>query len=1174
MFSLTYFVLGEFPPFAVFEKMKNNNDNKSPFLDILKSSAQIPALRKMLSGKDVARIHLPGLTASSAALTFSFLRSVDVSCPCLLFILPTKEEAGYFRQDMEVCAPALQSAFFPSPFKRAARYGQKDAASEVLRCETLSLLEHETPRLAVVTYPEALSVKVAPRNVVQDHSIRVGVNDKIDMRTFSRQLESLGFKYVEYVYEPGEYALRGSIIDVFSYASDMPYRIDCFGDDVDSIRSFEVDTQLSSTSFDEVIIVPETDTLMDSGEMVSALDYFPKDTLVFVKDLDQVLAQMDATFNDSLTSQAQIVGSVENQRGEEEDTVLSLEGRLQDRDTFLRDVSVFRTVEFGLHPFFEPEATLRFSVRPQPLFHKNFDMLLESFQTFRQDGYRVFVTSDSLKQIQRLEAIFQDRSQMVSFQALEGTLHEGFVDDALKICLFTDHQIFDRFHKYSLKNERTRSGKIALTLKELKEFQIGDYVVHMDHGIGRFGGLMRIPMGEGFQEVIKIIYQNDDVVFVSIHALHKVSKYRGKEGDAPRISTLGTGAWEKMKDRTKKKVKDIARELIRLYAARRQEKGFAFPPDDYMQHELEASFIYEDTPDQSKATMMVKKDMESNRPMDRLVCGDVGFGKTEVAVRAAFKAVLGGKQVAVLVPTTVLSFQHFNTFKDRLSGMPVRVDYLSRARSAKDQKALLKDLAEGGVNIIIGTQRLLGKDVRFKDLGLLVIDEEQKFGVAVKERLRQMRVNVDTLTLTATPIPRTLQFSLMGARDLSVIQTPPPNRYPIQTEVRLWDAATILDAVNFEMSRNGQVFYVCNRISGLEQVRSIITKGIPDCRVAIGHGQMDPQELEKVVFGFINHDYDVLVSTTIVENGVDIPNANTIIIQDAHQFGLSDLHQMRGRVGRSNKKAFCYLIAPPLNALPKDARRRLEAVESFSELGSGIQIAMQDLDIRGAGNLLGAEQSGFIADLGYETYQKVLTEAVRELKADEFEEVFKDQDADERERVNLSGVAWSSECQIESDLELMLPATYVTGDSERMLLYRELDGLTSDEQVDAFRIRLKDRFGRLPKMAEDLLMVVPLRLLGMRLNVERIVLKSGRMILNFSAQRMENFAQSEVFGHMLDYAMGNSRRCEIRQTGKNRSILVKNVHSVSEGLDVLRKMAAEEPKKVQLAAEPDQSLPS
>jgi transcription-repair coupling factor (superfamily II helicase) len=975
------------------------------------------------------------------------------------------------------------------------------------------------------------------------------VGEQLDMKFLTDLLHQYGFQYTDYVYEPGQYAQRGSIVDVFSFSSEYPYRIDFFGDEVDSIRTFEIESQLSKDKKDSIVIVPDLSaglTRKGDGGMVSFLDFLQPDTVVVMRDLFWLRERIQQVHDETLTEQARLA------REAEEQGMLVLDGKLIDGELFMRKVLDFRRMEIGVKPTGTPEASLTFDTDVQPIFHKNFDLLSNRLQQYMADGYRLFICSDSQKQTERIKAIFEDRGDNIEFTAVEKTIHEGFVDHQQRMCVFTDHQIFDRFHKYNLKSDKARSGKITQSLKELNEFQMGDYVVHTDHGVGRFAGLVRIPNGNTTQEVIKLVYQNEDVVFVSIHSLHKVSKYKGKDGEPPRLNKLGSGAWERMKDRTKTKIKDIARDLIKLYAARRDEKGFAYSPDSFMQKELEASFLYEDTPDQSKATADVKADMESDRPMDRLVCGDVGFGKTEVAIRAAFKAVTDNKQVAVLVPTTVLAYQHYQTFRDRLKNMPCRVEYLSRARTAKDTKQIVKDLAENKVNILIGTHKILGKEVVFRDLGLLIIDEEQKFGVSTKEKLRQMKVNVDTLTMSATPIPRTLQFSLMGARDLSVIQTPPPNRYPIQTEVHTFNEEVIADAINFEMSRNGQVFFVNNHISNLEILKSLILKHIPDCRVAIGHGQMDPVELEKIIMGFINYDYDVLLSTTIVENGIDIPNANTIIINEAQNFGLSDLHQMRGRVGRSNKKAFCYLLAPPLSTLTQEAHRRLQAIENFAGLGSGIHIAMQDLDIRGAGNMLGAEQSGFIADVGYETYQKILGEAVHELKMEEFSELFVEENGnDDVDR----GEHYVDECQVESDLELLLPASYVTGSSERMLLYRELDNLSSEKDVEDFKIKLLDRFGPIPQETEELLRIVPLRKLAARLGVERIFLKGGRMTLFLVSNPESPYYKGAVFGKLIDYMMKYTRRCELKERNDHkRSMLVKDVASVEQALYVLREI--------------------
>ena len=798
------------------------------------------------------------------------------------------------------------------------------------------------------------------------------------------------------------------------------------------------------------------------------------------------------------------------------------------------------------------QALIAFDMAPQPLFHKNFNLLAQTFEDYQLQGYTLYILADSQKQQERLKDIFDSeelKRYQIRFTPVEKTIHEGFVDHEKHACFFTDHQIFDRFHKYNLRSDSARAGKMALTMKELQEMDYGDFIVHVDYGIGKFGGLVRVPTGDSYQEMIRIVYKNNDKVDVSIHSLYKISKYRRSDtGEPPRLSTLGTGAWDRLKEKAKKRIKDIARDLIKLYAQRRREKGFAYSADSYLQHELEASFLYEDTPDQSKATADVKKDMESGRPMDRLVCGDVGFGKTEVAIRAAFKAACDGKQVAVLVPTTVLAYQHYQTFKHRLEGLPVSLEYLSRARTAKDTRRILEELKEGKVDILIGTHKLISKSVQWHDLGLLIIDEEQKFGVSTKEKLRQLKVNVDTLTMSATPIPRTLQFSLMGARDMSIMRTPPPNRYPIQTEVITFDKSVIADAINFEMSRNGQVFFVCDRIAKLTELKLLIEKLVPDCRVAIGHGQMKPEELEKIIMGFINYDYDLLLSTTIVENGIDISNANTIIVNDAHRFGLSDLHQMRGRVGRSNKKAFCYLIAPSKACLTPESRRRLEALETFSDLGSGFNLAMQDLDIRGAGNLLGSEQSGFMEDLGYETYQKILSQAVTELKNEEFNDLYQ-QEMDEGKL--LTGDDFVDDCAVESDLETYFPDTYVPGSSERMLLYRELDHLQSEEEVAEFRKRMIDRFGPVPREADELMCVVGLRRLGKSLGCEKIMLKQGTMQLQFVSNVNSPFYRSEMFSRVLAYATTHIQDCALKEKNNKRYLRIRDMKSVEQAKNLL-----------------------
>lgn len=1103
----------------------------------------LSGLAALVAKKEIHTIFLEGFHASCPSLFASaFIRQNPAVS---VFILDDQEEAGYFYHDLVQVNGDAQVLFFPSSYRRAIKYGQKDAANEILRTEVLSRLEKKEP-VTVVTYVDALAEKVVSLKELGERTLNLKVGQQIETEAITGQLVDFGFEHVDYVYEPGQFAMRGSILDVYSFASEYPYRIDFFGEEIDSIRTFEVETQLSKEKKESIQIVPE---LSDTSESdISFLDFIPADTLLWVKDLMWVRERIQTVYEEVLSPQAQMA-----YEGDEAG-VPDLKKRLIDGASFMHRALDFRRIDFGSKAMNTPQATLKFETSVQPVFHKNFDLVASSLTDYLLRGYRLFICSDSVKQTDRLKDIFQERGDRIKFEPVDHTLHEGFIDHTLRCCIFTDHQIFDRFHKYNLRSDKARSGKVALSLKELNMFQPGDYVVHIDHGIGRFAGLVRIPNGNTTQEVIKLVYQNDDVVFVSIHSLHKISKYKGKEGEPPRISKLGTGAWEKIKERTKTKIKDIARDLIRLYSQRKQEKGFRYSPDSFLQHELEASFLYEDTPDQLKATQEVKADMESDRPMDRLVCGDVGFGKTEVAIRAAFKAVADNKQVAVLVPTTVLAFQHYQTFKKRLEGMPCKVDYLSRARTTKDTHQILKDLAEGNLNILIGTHKIIGKSVKFKDLGLLIIDEEQKFGVSVKEKLRQLKVNVDTLTMTATPIPRTLQFSLMGARDLSVIQTPPPNRYPIQTEVHTFNEEIITEAINFEMSRNGQVFFVNNRIQNLPELKAMIQRNIPDCRICIGHGQMQPEELEKVVFDFVNYDYDVLLATTIIESGIDIPNANTIIINQAQNFGLSDLHQMRGRVGRGNKKAFCYLLAPPLSSLTPEAKRRLQAIENFSDLGSGIHIAMQDLDIRGAGNMLGAEQSGFIADLGYETYQKILAEAVTELKNDEFADLYADEIKAGEEK--FSGEEFVDECQVESDLELLFPNEYIPSSSERMLLYRELDKLVLDQDVEAFKARLVDRFGKIPPEGEELIRIVPLRRLAKRLGVEKVMLKAGKMILYFVSNLESPYYQSQAFGKFIDYMAKNPRYCNLREQNGKRSMVVSQITDVASAVKILQEITS------------------
>ena len=1121
-------------------------------------------------------VFLEGLLCSSAPMVFASLMQKG-KLPTTLFILQDVDEAGYFYHDLVQLLGEKQVLFFPSSYRRAVKYGQRDAANEILRTEVLARLTapstlHPSPSTLIVTYPEAVAELVISQKQLSDHTLVLHRGDSLDVDQTLQTLREFGFREVDYVYEPGQFALRGSILDVYSFSSELPFRIDFFGDDIDSIRTFEVDSQLSKDKREQVEIVPEMSVV---EEKVSFLSFLPANALIVAKDFLYVHDAVDHTYQEGFSQQA-MTERMEGATEQEQQVILQemrKEQQLVSAQQLTGDMQRFRRVEIGSRPTGVPDATLSFHISPQPQFHKNFELLQQSLEGYLAQGYRLCILADSGKQLDRLRDIFAEKGTVL-FDAVGKTLHSGFADNDQRICVFTDHQIFDRFHKYNLRSDKARSGKVSLTLKEIQQFEIGDYVVHIDHGIGRFGGLVRMPQGTGYQEMIKIQYDGGGTIYVSIHSLYKVSKYKAQDGgEPPRLSHLGTGQWERMKERTKQKLKDIARDLIKLYAARRHQKGFAFSADTFMQHELEASFLYEDTPDQLKATNDVKADMEQSRPMDRLVCGDVGFGKTEVAVRAAFKAACDSKQVAVLVPTTVLAYQHYHTFSSRLKQLPVRVEYLSRARTSKQTTAILKDLAEGKIDILIGTHKLIGKTVIFKDLGLLIIDEEQKFGVSTKEKLRQLKTNVDTLTMSATPIPRTLQFSLVGARDLSIIQTPPPNRYPIQTEIHTFGAEIIADAINFEMSRNGQVYFVNPRINDLTRVKELIQKYVPDARVAVGHGQMKPEELEKIIFDFQNYDYDVLLSTTIIENGIDIPNANTIIINGAHHFGLSDLHQMRGRVGRGNRKAFCYLLAPPLAALPVESRRRLEALEQFSDLGSGIHIAMQDLDIRGAGNLLGAEQSGFIADLGYETYVKILNQAVVELR-NEGETLSQPLPAREGSGNSQDGKSgnktiyspplqggaggWVSDCSLESDLEMYFPDQYVPSDSERMLLYRELDGLQIDEQLAAYRQRLVDRFGAVPHVGEELMRVVVLRRIGKSLGCEKIMLKQGRMTLFFVSNPTSPFYVSDTFDSILSFVACNPRRCNFREQNGKRSMVISGIPTVEAAVQLLSQMQTKE----------------
>lgn len=1126
--------------------------------DLLFATPQrMDALMERVDDKSIRRVLMRGLPGSAPSMIFARLPKRRIPW---LIVANDPDAAAYIYHDLcQISGSENNVAIFPSGYKRHIKYGQPDPPAQILRTETLDAIRNSDTLRWIVTSPEALAEKVPTDNELSDLTLTIRSGRRLVMADLLKKLRELGFREVDYVYEPGQFARRGSILDVFSYSNEYPYRLDFFDDEVDSIRVFNVETQLSMERLESVTIIPlKAAETADGTSLVEFLrSLHPKGERASGKEEPVILCQSSSLVVDRIKAIAAEDFSESALIADEGDPEAM--SKVIDAEAFTQAFTTSKIVDFGYGGV--PQAALPdkgevaefdYSCTLQTLYHKNFNLIADSFTHLLGEGYRIFILSDSAIQTERLKDIFEERGDEIRFTPVDRTIHEGFADNEQKLCFFTDHQIFDRFHKYSLRSDKARSGKLALSLKELNQIEAGDYIVHVDHGIGRFGGLIKTDVNGKPQEMIKLLFQNDDIILVSIHALHKLSKYRGKEGVPPKISKLGTGAWQRIKDRTKQKMKDMARDLIKLYAARRQEQGFKYSPDSYLQHELEASFIYEDTPDQLKATADIKADMESPRPMDRLVCGDVGFGKTEIAIRAAFKAATDSKQTAVLVPTTVLAMQHYHTFSERLKDLPVRVEFLSRARKPKDVKQILADLEAGKIDILIGTHKLIGKSVKFKDLGLLIVDEEQKFGVAVKEKLKQLKVNVDTLTMSATPIPRTLQFSLMGARDLSSLNTPPANRQPILTTVSGFDDDVVEEAVNFELSRNGQIFFISNRINDLIDIEARLKRLIPGIRVVIAHGQMPPEQLEKAIIDFAAHDYDVLLSTTIVENGIDMPNVNTIIINNAQNFGLSELHQLRGRVGRNSRKAFCYLLVPPGLPLTPVARRRLQAIESFSDLGSGIHIAMQDLDIRGAGNLLGAEQSGFIADLGYETYQKILKEAVTELRTEEFSESFDDMTRDgEQEFV--------SDCVIESDLELRLPPEYVPQESERIMLYQQLDNMERPEDIKAFAERLRDRFGPVPHTTEELIKVVPLRMEARRLGIERLTLKGGRMYLFFVGDDNKAYYQSPAFGKVLAYMQIDTANTRLREQNGKRSMVIEKVADVSKALSILRTMRDSKP---------------
>lgn len=1086
--------------------------------------------------KSKQSIRLSNLHGSSKSLLCAHLFNTQKRS--ILVMLPDKEEASYFYYDLVQLIGDEHAFYFPSSYKRSVVYKKSDPANIILRTEVLNNLSNKQS-MVVVTFPEAAVEKVVLGEEIKSQSQEIKIGDKLDISFLSEVLDEYGFERVDFVFEPGQYALRGGIMDIFSFSGEYPVRVDFFGDEIESIRTFDTETQLSIQKRDKVILLPDLRTLQHKNNSTPITGAFPEDTLFWFNSRE-LFAEKVQEIKD-----AAIVSFKET--SDQDNSSFFDSENLCGKSDFM-NTGLFSSLETGLGGTLNFDAHLTFSTTPQPKFQKNFALLFEYLKESEDKGYSTYILSNSEKQHERLKAIFEDSGSHISYTPISAILHEGFTDNNLMMNVFTDHQIFERYHRVRLRTDRLNSGNASLSLKEINQLNPGDYVVHTDHGVGKFGGLARTDINGKMQEVIKLVYRDNDVIFVSIHALHRISKFKGKDGDPPKINKLGSGAWQKMKASAKGKIKDIARDLIKLYAKRREEKGYAFNPDTYMQTELEASFIYEDTPDQEKATQNVKADMEQEVPMDRLVCGDVGFGKTEIAIRGAFKAVTDGKQVAILVPTTILAFQHFNTFNSRLKDFPVTVEYVSRFRKASEIKDVLKRLKAGQVDILIGTHRLISKDVEFKDLGLLVVDEEQKFGVATKEKLKSLKVNVDTLTLTATPIPRTMQFSLLGARDLSIINTPPPNRYPIQTELHALNENIIREAIYYELERNGQTFFIHNRIQNIHEVEAMLRRAVPEARIVVGHGQMDGKKLENILLDFIDGQYDVLLATTIIESGLDIPNANTILINNAQNFGLSELHQLRGRVGRSNKKAFCYLLSPPLTTLPADARRRLQAIESFSDLGSGFNIALQDLDIRGAGNLLGGEQSGFIANIGLETYHQILNEAMLELQETEFKDLFQDRRSDN------APTTFISDCVIESDLELLIPSSYVSNITERMNLYRELDNIKEEKDLNLFVEKLKDRFGEIPEKTTELIHVVRLRWDAIKTGIEKIILKNGIMITYFISDQNSSYYESETFTHILEYLKNNPKACKIKDTGDKLSLVFENVKKIDEAIGVLHIM--------------------
>ncbi|MBW8201339.1 transcription-repair coupling factor [Flagellimonas abyssi] len=1127
---------------------------------LFEQSPQLGKLREIIAQpldsarSDSQKISLKGLVGSS--LSFVISETFKSAESPFLLILNDKEEAAYLLNDLEQLIGEKDVLFYPGSYRRPYQIEETDNANVLLRAEVLNRINSRKKPAVIVTYPDALFEKVVTRKELDRNTQKIKLGDEISLDFLNEVLFEYQFKRVDFVTEPGEFSVRGGIVDVFSFSHDEPYRIEFFGDEVDSIRTFDVETQLSTDKVKKITIIPNVENKFTEEIRESFLKYISANTVVFAKNPALIYDRIDSFFEKAEESFAKLSQEIKHAKPKELflDSAL-LKGQLKDYLCFEIGTSTPLSNQNTGEMVTERSRSdiIQFNTKPQPAFNKKFDLLIENLNDNRDAGYSNYIFCSTEQQAKRFHDIFNEVDETVHYQTIIFPLYQGFVDQNLKIACYTDHQIFERYHKFHLKNGYAK--KQAITLKELNKLEIGDYVTHIDHGIGKFGGLQKIDVEGKKQEAIKLIYGDRDILYVSIHSLHKISKYNGKDGAPPKIFKLGSAAWKKLKQKTKARVKKIAFDLIKVYAKRRLEKGFQYAPDSYLQYELEASFLYEDTPDQEKSTQDVKKDMESERPMDRLICGDVGFGKTEVAIRAAFKAVDNGKQVAILVPTTILAFQHHRTFSERLKEMPVTVDYLNRFRTAKEKRETLENLESGKVDIIIGTHQLVNKNVKFKDLGLLIVDEEQKFGVSVKEKLRSIKENVDVLTLTATPIPRTLQFSLMAARDLSVINTPPPNRYPIESHVIRLNEDIIRDAVSYEIQRGGQVFFIHNRIENIKEVAGMIQRLVPDAKIGIGHGQMEGKKLETLMLSFMNGEFDVLVSTTIIESGLDVTNANTIFIHNANNFGLSDLHQMRGRVGRSNKKAFCYFITPPYEVMTTEARKRIEALEQFTELGSGFNIAMKDLEIRGAGDLLGGEQSGFINEIGFETYQKILSEAIEELKENEFKELYDEVEGD-KEKVYVK------EMQLDTDFELLFPDDYINNITERLNLYTQLNDVEDEEGLQKFEAQLVDRFGELPEPVVDLMNSVRVKWIATHIGLEKVIMKKGKFIGYFIADQQSSFYQSAVFTQVLQYVQSHPQQAKLKEkqtrTGLRLLLTFDRITSVDKALKVLAPFTPQE----------------